>query len=207
VVLERLQSVANKARSPLTPPRTSAIVHQVFQVPEHGTAAMTRPLDVFLLLTMRLLERRGDPLTVRAVAAACQLPLAEVHRGRKRAEAAGLWRPEHGVATSRLLEFCIHGVPYAYPAALGAPTRGLATAAAAFADVFGQAQTTLVWPDEGADAMGTSLQPLHPRVVVAARADAEIYRALAALDCIRTGRARERGFGAEELRGLLGAGS
>lgn len=56
-----------------------------------------------------------------------------------------------------------------------------------------------VWPDPNGDARGEAWAPLYPRLPAAAKRIPALYEALALLDSIRGGRARERTMAIAEL--------
>lgn len=56
-----------------------------------------------------------------------------------------------------------------------------------------------VWSDPEGNVRGTAVEPLHPAVPAAARADAVLYELLALVDTLRVGRARERKLAEAEL--------
>lgn len=104
----------------------------------------------------------------------------------------------------QLLEFLVHGVRYAYPVERGSLTRGVPTAHGAppLRDkIRTSASDALpVWPDPEGTVRGEAWSPLYPSVPAATRRDAALYEALALLDAIRGGRARERSIAVEELK-------
>jgi len=130
-----------------------------------------------------------------------RLGLAEVHRGVRRLERAGLLLPgERRVNRQALLEFLVHGVRYAFPPVRGPETRGIPTAAAAPA-LSGKLPrgTSVVWPSTEGRARGESLVPLYDAAPRAALQDGNLYRALALVDALRVGQLRERRLAQELL--------
>jgi len=105
-----------------------------------------------------------------------------------------------------LLEFLVHGLKYTCPPVLGAIARGMPTAHAALPlRELVTSDEPIVWPDPEGELRGQTLQPLYPRVVLACRRDAELHAALALIDALRVGRARERRLAEQFLRETLGA--
>ncbi len=130
------------------------------------------------------------------------LGLAEVHRGVRRLERAGLLLPgERRVNRQALLEFLVHGVRYVFPAILGAEAQGIPSAAGA-PSLVGKlpAGAAVVWPAAEGKAHGLSLVPLYRAAPRAALQDEQLYRALALVDVLRLGQVRERHL----AQGLLG---
>ena len=103
-------------------------------------------------------------------------------------------------------EFLIHGVKYAFPAQRGEVTRGIPTAHAApplSAQIAAGADLPPVWPAAEGEVRGTSFEPLHKMVPVAALKDPTLYALLALIDALRDGRVRERRIAERELVGRL----
>lgn len=105
-----------------------------------------------------------------------------------------------------LEDFCVHGVQYAFPAKPGQITYGMPTAYAAPPlkyEFIASDALPPVWPDSNSHVRGNALDPLYRSVPDAARKDQKLYAALALVDAIRMGRARERKRAAELLHVLL----
>ena len=103
-------------------------------------------------------------------------------------------------------EFLIHGVKYAFPVQRGETTRGLPTAYAAAplsSQIVDNGELAPVWPDPEGEVRGTTLEPLHKLVPVAARKDPALYQLLALIDALRDGRVRERQRAERELSAQL----
>ncbi len=164
-----------------------------------------RPQDVVVALVVALSpeETRSFP----ALAHAAGLSLSEAHASVKRATQAGLLTRsvDDGALMSvreSLLEFLVHGVKYAFPAERGRITRGVPTAHSApvlAAQIAGAEDKPLVWPCATGGVRGESLAPLYRTVTDVALANPKLYDALALVDAIRAGNARERALSAELL--------
>lgn len=104
-----------------------------------------------------------------------------------------------------LLEFVIHGVKYAFAAERGASERGVPTLRGApiFRAEFGMPEQLLVWPHPDGSARGDSLSPLHKIVPKVALENPRFHDALALIDAIRAGDARERKFGEKMIAKML----
>lgn len=162
---------------------------------------ISRSLDVYVLAKL-LLEKGKRPYSV--VAHEIGMSASEVHAAIQRLGQAGLVdiesrRPIKGSTK----EFLFHGVPYAFPAALGGPTRGVPTGYAAppLSSQLGGASGSAipVWPDAGGTVRGFAVEPLHPSAPSASSKDSEFYEALALIDALRGGQVRERQMAREEL--------
>lgn len=160
-----------------------------------------RPLDVVVALRLTLhpedkYESMANQLGV-AVSAA--------HRSVKRLVAASLVQP-HRRASSRspLLEFLLHGVRYAFYPVTGPEAPGVPTGYSAppLADEI-VSDRALVWPSARGTVRGDTLVPLYDGAPELAQRDPKLYQALALVDAIRAGRARERKLAAEMLEHRL----
>lgn len=137
------------------------------------------------------------------------MPISVTHGCIRRAEesrlisrSAGSIRP----VRSAVQEFAIHGVKYAFPGRLGQSTRGIRTAVGApvMAEHFEKSDVLPpVWPTPDGDTWGPQLLPLHSSVPNAAKADQRLYDALALIDAVRIGAAREREMASRELEARL----
>ena len=162
-----------------------------------------KPQD--LLVVLKLLCYGEESWTYTRLSGDLDLSLSMVHSAVKRAQSAKLFdinldppRP----ARSNLKEFLLHGAKYAFPAEVGAPTRGIPTGYAAppLSKVFGEnAELPPVWPHPQGSVRGVSFSPLHEKAPFAALKDPRLYELLALLDALRGGRAREREIAAKEL--------
>lgn len=147
----------------------------------------------------------GPSWTYPSLANALGLSTSEAHACVRRAQESGLYDANaRRVLKPQLLEFLVHGVRYAYPVERGALTRGVPTAHGAppLRDkIRTSANDTLpVWPDPEGTVRGEAWAPLYPSVPAATRRDTALYEALALLDAIRGGRARERALAIDELK-------
>jgi hypothetical protein len=175
---------------------------------------MLRPQDVVVLCWV--LVRQGQPWRYSDLAAALSISASEAHKSVQRLLAANLIKPLEWSAGSRrgtdyviwkpgAEEFLIHGVKYAFYAERGPIVRGVPTgvAAPALRERFVSGGEIPVWPDPNGDARGYGLKPLYPTVPIAVQGDPLLYAALALVDAIRDGRARERALGEAELKRYL----
>jgi hypothetical protein len=156
-----------------------------------------KPQD--LVVVVRLAILRDDEPTFAKLADDLFMSASEVHAAVQRSITCHLLEREYGsfsVNRASLNEFLLHGVRYAFPAMVGQVTRGLPTGVSAppLSEHFEHAPGALplVWPDAEGEVRGISIRPLYPSVPTACRADMRLYRALALLDALRGGAARER---------------
>lgn len=159
---------------------------------------------------MRLLVgRSADEWTQQELASATGLSQAEVHNAIKRAAYSRLCDSRgKKVMRQALLEFLVHGVKYVFPAQLGGPTRGVPTAWAAppLSDIImGGDDERPVWPHPDGKVRGSSVEPLYKTVPDIALQDPAMHEALALVDALRFGRARERKLAQQLLKERLGS--
>ena len=107
-----------------------------------------------------------------------------------------------------MLELLIHGVKYMMVPARGRLTRGVPTAHAAPVMrgrlVTGE-EPPPVWPHATGTVRGESFEPLHHCVPGAALQDDRFYAAMALVDAIRAGRARDRAVATKLIEEVIGA--
>jgi hypothetical protein len=174
-----------------------------------------KPQDLVVALK---LAASGVPASYADLATSLGLNASEVHTAVQRAVQAQLLVDVAHDALAKnsklsnirvhrqnLLEFMLHGAKYAFPAEKTSLTVGVPTSHSApvFSGVFAPGSDDWVWPYAEGSHKGVGLLPLHPCVPTAALADAQLYAALALLDALRAGRARERNMAMEKLPALL----
>lgn len=133
---------------------------------------------------------------------------SEVHAAVRRLGEARLLDPEtKAIRRKPLLEFLVHGVPYAFAVAPREMTRGVPTAWAApvMEGILFDEENPPVWPDPEGSVRGQALRPLYRSVPQVAKDDPKLYGLLALVDALRIGRVRERKLAAEELDKRLNA--
>lgn len=175
---------------------------------------MLRPQDVVVLCWV--LVRQGQPWRYSDLAGALSISASEAHKSIHRLLAANLVKPLDWTAGSRrgtdyiiwkpaAEEFLIHGVKYSFYAERGPVVRGVPTGVAApvLSSQFSVDTEIPVWPDPDGSVRGYALKPLYRTVPRAVRNDSPLYAALALIDAIRDGRARERAIGEQELKRYL----
>ena len=173
-------------------------------------APQLKPQDVLVLLKLAL--RDDDAWSYPRIAAELGLSASEVHASLKRAVLAKLavaHKPKgFRVQSQNLFEFLVHGAKYAFPVVRGPVTRGHPTAYAAPVlrkrIVEGEGLPP-VWPDPEGPVRGESFSPLYPSqsVIRAILEDSPLYDAVALVDAIRGGSARERQVATELLEQLV----
>lgn len=143
--------------------------------------------------------------TFRRLAEALGMSQGEMHNAVQRLVHARIASPEtRSISQNKLLELLTGGVPYVFAAEPGAETRGVPTAHAAppLASKF-RGAAPYVWPDTQGTVRGQAVTPLYPGAPGTARRNPALYEALALVDAVRVGQARERKLALEELRSRL----
>ena len=165
---------------------------------------MLRPPDIVVLLG--LLRQGDEAWTVRSLAERLHMPLAAVQRSLARlGETPAFDAAIRSASAGASDELIAHALPFVAPASLGASVRGIPTAwgVAPLADEVTAVDEAPVWPDRRGTARGPALAPLHACALALAREDPEMYEALALVDALRVGRARERKLALGHLRARL----
>jgi hypothetical protein len=161
-----------------------------------------KPQDILVCLHLSFGAESGYA----RIAESLHMPLSTAHRAVQRAAAAKLIDTNAQVIRANLLELLVHGVRYVFYPELGSSSRGVPTGATApgLRDrVTASTENSPVWPHPKGRARGHILAPLHPSVPDIALMNENLYTALAAVDLIRIGTARERAVAAEVLQELL----
>lgn len=175
---------------------------------------MLKGQDIVLLVLLRLQPNRS--WNYQSISRELGLSTSQCHLAAQRIRAAGLLSPDVSnpwhVPEANCLELIIYGVKYFFPPEIGAQARGIPTAGSApfiqehFAS--NEAQSgSYVWPDPEGSSLGHGLGPIHPCQLRFApgRSDTSsidpgIYEAMACIDLLRVGRARERAWAVNELK-------
>lgn len=169
-----------------------------------------RPQDVVVAITIAL--KNEERWSFPSIASAAVLSLSEAHAAVKRASKARLLAQSPKslgkivAVRENLIEFLVHGAKYAFPPERGGIVRGMPTAHSApvLRDRIAAANdAALVWPHPNGDARGEALHPLYKTAPQAALKNPKLYDALALVDAIRSGNARERELAARILRKLI----
>lgn len=179
---------------------------------------MLKGQDVIILLLLRL--RSGQFWTYGALSKATGLSTSQCHLAHKRLRESGLVnagvRDPWQVPVSNCLEFILHGLRYAFPAKIGALSRGIPTAQSAsfVKEHFVNEESVgsaYVWLDPEGSEKGSSLEPIHScqlrfapeKSPGSANDDTLMYEVLVCIDLLRVGRARERNWAVEALKKRL----
>jgi len=165
---------------------------------------MLKPQDIYVLLK---LATASPGWTYNRLAADLGISDSEAHACVRRAKVANLYSEErHRPRLAALEEFLIHGVKYAFAVEPGAVSRGVPTGFSApvldkHFEIDPEEYT--VWPAPDGDVRGISITPLYKSVPQACRFDEQLYKAMALVDAIRIGRARERHLAQDLLIKLI----
>jgi hypothetical protein len=174
---------------------------------EHLKQTSLKPQDIVVCLKFHL--EFSSP-TIQKLSKALFISAGEVHGALQRAKKSRLIAVESGVQKilgAAFVEFIVYGLKYAFPASTGSIVRGMPTGIAAIQDIEHHFAPTealpYVWPHPEGRVNGIGLAPLFPSVPQAAAVDPKMYRALALIDAVREGAAREREFAIQEIRMML----
>ena len=163
-----------------------------------------RPSDVVVVCQLTI----TSDASFQALAASIGLSVGECHNAVRRLGLASLLNPVSRRPAGELLaRFLVHGVPYAFPAQVGAAAVGVATGASSL--VPGSQPSSLeayVWPDLDGTAQGMALTPLFPNATSLPARNSALYEILALIDALRIGHAREKKVAEDLLRERLSKG-
>jgi hypothetical protein len=164
---------------------------------------IAKSLDVIVLLKLLLSEQSK---TYVQLSQELGISASEIHAAVRRGIEAGLIDPQSRKPMRRPLEdYLLHGVRYAFPAKLGAVSRGIPTAHATLplSEHIHSDDLPPVWPDPEGKVRGQTLEPLYHSAPKAAKSDPKLYELLALVDALRSGRARERKLAEDEIKKRL----
>ena len=160
-----------------------------------------KPGDVAVALQLMLNPERS----FRPLACAVGISTGEAHHAVCRLRASRLADDlPLVIARPELLDFLLHGVPYAYPAAPGPETWGVPTAHSAQPLAFEfPARPPLVWPCIVRTLRGRSVTPLFPAATALVPHNPRLHQMLALVDAVRIGDPPVRDRAAAILRARL----
>lgn len=168
------------------------------------TCIMLHPLDIILAIKLVL---NSHDATQAELANELSVSASQINRAYKGCYKSG-FVDEHSQLVIRpaLVEFLVHGFKYVFPGELGPITRGIPTAhsAESIASQMGPSNAVYVWPHANGTVRGEAIQPIFKSVPAASLKDAKFYEAMALLDAIRVGRARERNLAASAISRIIG---
>lgn len=162
---------------------------------------MMRGQDI--VIAIKLWVNPGEDWTYEALATSLNLSTSVCHASLTRLRRVGLVVPARFKANAvPLLECLVHAVKYFFPAEPGRLTRGIPTSYGASPlrkHLLTSDAPPPVWPHSSGPAQGQELEPLHKCVPRAVATDDQLREALALVDAIRSGRARERSLAIQFL--------
>lgn len=164
---------------------------------------VSKSLDIYVLLKLSLLDEFSSYV---GLGNKLMMSASEVHASVQRSIIAGLIHPESRLPMRRPFEdYLFHGVRYAFPAPLGAVTRGVPTAYAAppLNQFIEYSDLPPVWLSNKGDVKGVRIEPLHKSAQHMREKEPRFYEVLALVDALRMGRRREYDHAVEELKKRL----
>jgi hypothetical protein len=174
---------------------------------------LLKPLDVVVSVKAAVLDE--PRWTIAQMAEHLGMDGAQVFRAARAAATAGLLVADPGASRAgyspnraALLELLIHGLKYMVVPTRGQLTRGVPTAHAApvmKGRLVAGDESPPVWPHATGKVRGESFEPLHRCVPGAALRDERFYAAMAVVDAIRGGRARDRTIATKLIEEVIGA--
>ncbi len=162
-----------------------------------------RPLDVGVLLYLCFHPRSSYGAMAEALGVGkSSAHVASARLAHSGLVAAGKDGIEPNVGSA--LEFVQFGVPYAFPPERIPKARGIPTGFSApmLAGEMAESEA-LVWPSTLGTVLGAGVRPLFPGAVQISFRDPRLYEALALVDALRVGDAREREVARARLAALL----
>jgi hypothetical protein len=134
-------------------------------------------------------------ISQKSLAGELGLSVAEMSHSVGRLQASGLVNPDWTVRADPFLRFLEWGVPYFLPPMQGPDVLGVPTAwghPQVALHLRGSNRRTPVWPSDVGEAMGPAFSPLYRTVPLVVRDNPRLHAALAAVDLLRLGGAREK---------------
>jgi hypothetical protein len=156
-----------------------------------------RPSDIVVALQL-MLESSAQ---FKQLAESTGISAGECHNAVRRLRLSQLVQAgERRPSSDALHQFLVQGVPFAFPAVVGAGTIGIATAysSSAFRGII-ESPDHFVWPDAAGPVRGQSLTPLFPGAPALPSRNQPLYELLAIVDALRVGTTRVRKVAAELL--------
>jgi hypothetical protein len=167
-----------------------------------------KSLDIVVLCKVFIFQSAGRKnWTYSQLAEETCMSVGEAHASIRRLKFSRLFDEfTKSAIPAALVEFFIHGLKYAFPAEIGAPTRGIATSHSApiLQEVILQSETdTFVWAYANGKQKGLAIEPLSKNAPKAALMDRKLYDFLALLDAVRIGKSREKNIAAGKLESMI----
>lgn len=162
-----------------------------------------RPQDVVVLLKL-VIDAEQD-VRIKNLAAKLFISSSEISESINRSSIAQLIDPATRLVNKEVfLLFLEHGLPYVFPAQLGAVTKGYFSAHSESSLYLSfSSEEKLVWPDPTGKEKGSSLQPLYPNVTKAIINDRVLHKLLALCDIIRVGGSADKSKAVWQIREIF----
>jgi hypothetical protein len=156
-----------------------------------------------VLVMMKLLVQPG--MSQKELADQLFISQAEISHGLKRLKVSQLIASDGHAMIEPSIEFLVYAVKYVFPPEFGAPSAGMPTSFAHpdFKFVRYSPDEVNVWPYANGKKRGISLMPIYPTLPAACSLDENLYKLASLVEMVRSGRARERQIGSNELKKFL----
>jgi len=158
--------------------------------------------DIIILL---LLSIEGKPIMQKDIAFRSGISPAAISVAMKRLIELNLLSEDRWhVMQHNFLDFLSFGLPYVFPAKLGAITKGVPTyiSAEPLKQYFNFDQS-YVWPSVYGEAIGQSIKPIYPTIPKIINKEPKLYQSLTLIDALRVGQVREKKKAISLLKKLL----
>jgi hypothetical protein len=167
-----------------------------------------KSLDIVVLCKVFIFQAAGRrSWTYSQLAEETCLSVGEAHASIRRLKVSRLFDEyTKSVIPSALVEFLVHGLKYAFPAEIAAPTRGIPTSHSApilHEEVLQSDTDMYVWAYANGKQKGLAIKPLSKNAPKAAMRDQKLYDFLALIDAVRIGKSRERNIAVGKLESMV----
>jgi hypothetical protein len=167
-----------------------------------------KSLDIVVLCKVFIFQSSGRRnWTYSQLAEETCMSVGETHASVKRLKVSRLFDEfTKSVIPAALVEFLIHGLKYAFPAEIGAPTRGIATSHSApilREEVLQSDIDMYVWAYANGKQKGLAIKPLSKNAPKAVLRDQKLYDFLALIDAVRIGKSREKNIAVGKLESIV----
>jgi len=162
-----------------------------------------KPQDIVILL--KIIALGNTKWHNKDISGSLNISAPEVSKSLDRCVTAGLIDTDKKkVIRQALFEFIEYGICYVFPFQPGCIMKGIPTSIGhPFMKSIFDTRHVYVWPSEDSDVRGFSIEPLFPSVTKAVKNDDVLYKQLALVDVLRSGKPEEKKVAIQELRRII----